>query len=166
MATKKYKCANCGSLVDVNEATVIASKRYCLSCAQTHQKEAQAYKDLIAFICDLFQIKAPSTLICTQLKRYKENEHYTYQGMQAALDYFFNLQGHSIEGSLGIGIIPYIYDEVKDFYQERKMIQAQSQGVDLGENANIRVINITQEPEQDYADFNLIDIGEIGGEDD
>lgn len=136
-----------------------------MECGRKRQADATAYKSLIAYICKLFQIKAPTTMICAQLKKFKDDEHYTYQGMKAALEYFFELQGNSVDGSRGIGIIPYIYDEVRDFYTERKIIQQSMKNTSLEKNDNVKLIHIVQEEDKDFSSFNLIDIEEIGGDD-
>ena len=48
---------------------------------------------------------------------YHANKGYTYSGMYKTLLYFYQVKGHPIEkANGGIGIIPYEYDDAKNYY--------------------------------------------------
>ncbi len=176
MATITVKCISCKNTKDKQECTQVGNRRYvCNECydsyiaeqsvkQQSQQREADAYKDLIAYICELFQIKAPTMVMVTQIKRFKENYNYTYQGMKATLNYFFELQGNSVEDSMGVGIIPYVYDETRAFYDVKKQSQEALSKIDSIDKVN--VITIQESDTYDFnTDDNLIDISLIGCDD-
>lgn len=74
------------------------------------------YRQLIAYICEKYNIKAPTGQILRQLKAFKEEFHYTHKGMELALRYFFDTEVNSIKEDTGVGIIPYVYDRAKNHY--------------------------------------------------
>lgn len=56
-------------------------------------------------------------LINTQATEYMQLYNYTWSGMTKCLQWFYFINHGSIEeGHGGIGIIPYIYDEVREYY--------------------------------------------------
>ena len=144
MADRKVKCPVCGKMND-KEDTVIKNKRYyCPACLEQQQKEADAYKNLIEYVCGLFNIAAPTFLMTAQIKRFKEEYGYTYQGMKATLEYFFEIEdGHSVEDSEGLGIIPYTYDKCKEFYAEKKRVKKSLEGNTLEDiRSNVKKIKV------------------------
>ena len=164
MADKKVKCPVCGKMNN-KEDTAIKNKRYyCPACLEQQQKEADAYKDLIEYVCGLFNIAAPSFLMTAQIKRFKEELGYTYGGMKATLKYFFEIEeGHSVEDSEGLGIIPYMYQKTAEFYAEKKEVKSNINKLELDKIFNSsRVINVTRHEEED--NIGLIDIESITDE--
>ena len=58
-------------------------------------------------------------LISTQAEEYILKYGYTWSGMTGCLHWFYDINhGDKEEGHGGIGIIPFIYDEVKNYYQD------------------------------------------------
>ena len=111
---RKVKCPECGTYNDKENTVYHNSKYYCKICFENKQKEAQDYKNLVAYICELYQIEAPTRWMLKQIKDYKEQFNFTYRGIKTTLHYFYEIQeGNSVEDSMGIGIVPFVYDEAK-----------------------------------------------------
>lgn len=170
----QVKCVHCKNQVDKENCTQLSTRRYvCNNCLEEYtllekqrQTEADAYKDLIDYICQLFSIKAPTLLIVSQIKRFKDEYGYTYQGMKATLEYFFELQHNSLENSSGVGIIPYVYDEVKKFYADKKALQKQIEKYDLNNpNVNVNNVTIKHYSENMYKDMAIIPLDDIEEDD-
>ena len=101
-----------------------------------------------------------------QIKDFKEQFNYTYKGMKTTLHYFYEIQeGNDVGDSMGIGIVPFVYDEAKKFYIDKKAVKDSVIGCDLEELQNKkRVINMRKayKPnENKYKDMALIDIEKL-----
>ena len=58
-------------------------------------------------------------MINRQATEYIKQYNYTWSGMTACLHWFYNINHGSIEeGHGGVGIIPFIYDQVKEYYEK------------------------------------------------
>lgn len=158
------KCRQCQKAIPAESVIRIGSFNYCEECGAQRHIEAESYRELIDYICRLFGLDAPSMLILSQIKRYKEEDGFTYQGMKACLEYFFELQGHDINHSKGVGIIPYIYEETKDFYAKKKRVKDQLQASKWDGTGHSNIVTI-QRVEPTPPVVELFDINEIGGDD-
>lgn len=128
-------------------------------------RESQDYKDLIAYICELYGIDAPTGWILKQIKDFKDQFHYTYKGMKTTLNFFYEIQeGHDAADSMGIGIIPFVYDEAKKFYIDKKAVKDSMTGLNLGNIvSNKKTINIKRSNANvnAYKDIAFIDIDKL-----
>lgn len=162
---RKVKCPECGTYNDKENTVYHNSKYYCKICFENKQKEAQDYKNLVAYICELYQIEAPTGWMLKQIKDYKEQFNFTYRGIKTTLHYFYEIQeGNSVEDSMGIGIVPFVYDEAKRFYIEKKVVKDSLKDCDLEEIGNRKKtihINREQKTKNKYKEMALIDIEKL-----
>ena len=163
---KKVKCPECGTYNDKENAVAYNSRYYCKVCFANRTRDAEDYKDLIAYICDLYCIEAPTGWMLKQIKDFKEQYKYTYKGMKSTLHYFYEiLEGNDTANSIGIGIIPFVYDEAKKFYVDKKAVKDSVLGCDLEDiENNKRVVHINRKDYQknnDYKRIALIDIEQL-----
>ena len=162
---RKLKCPECGTYNDKENTVYHNSKYYCKICFENKQKEAQDYKNLVAYICELYQIEAPTGWMLKQIKDYKEQFNFTYRGIKTTLHYFYEIQeGNSVEDSMGIGIVPFVYDEAKRFYIEKKAVKDSLKDCDLEEIGNRKKtihINREQKTKNKYKEMALIDIEKL-----
>lgn len=100
------------------------------------------------------------------VKIYKVSEDYikkygfTFEGMQKALEYYFDFLEHEVDGDC-IGIIPYYYDKAQSFYQECLEIEEANKNLNqnsLKDMYKVRKIKI--QPKSKGA--LMIDISKIG----
>ena len=88
-------------------------------------------QDLMDYIGDLYGSAANYQKISKQLKNYIDKDGYTYSGIAKCLHYFYEIQHHSIEDSNGgIGIVGFIYSDVKKYYYQLYQVQAKNAGKD------------------------------------
>lgn len=157
---RKVKCPECGTFNDKENAIESKGRYYCPICYENKQKEADDYKQLISYICTLYQIDVPTGWMLKQIKDFKEQFHYTYKGMKTTLNYFFEIEGNNPFDSLGVGIIPFVYDEAKKFYVDRFAVKNSVK--DLTQINKKKTININRQKENNiYKDIALIDIENI-----
>lgn len=128
MAAKKklapVKCLYCGKTFDRNleEFVQVNKVRYAHKlCYDQHQSHiTQEERDLQAlqnFIKKLFSTDTISPKVAKQIKDYHNDRNYTYSGIYKSLVYFYQIKGNSIEkANGGIGIVPYIYEDARNYY--------------------------------------------------
>ena len=86
--------------------------------------DAEARKALLDYIKAL-DPNANFILITSQIKRMMGEYDMTYGGIRYALWYSINVLGREYKG---IGIIPYVYDEAKRYWQWQQQMKEQVAG--------------------------------------
>lgn len=170
---KKVKCPICGTYND-KEITIYSDNRhYCKVCYENKKITAEDYKELIKYICELFDMEAPDGWILKQIKEYKEQFKYTYKGIKSTLYYFFEvLEGNTPDDGKGIGIVPFVYKEAKQFYIDKKAIKDNIKDCNIEQlQKDNDIIHINQKTKDEYNDgmdkrgkynYDLIDISQLG----
>lgn len=162
---RKLKCPECGTFNEKEEAIFHSGKYYCKICYENKKQSTEDYKNLIEYICTLFEIDAPNGWMLKQIKDFKDQFGYTYKGIKSTLYYFFDIQGNSINDCAGIGIVPFIYDEAKKFYIDKKSIKDNMCDCDVNLIQNtIQTIHIKRKDIKEtmnYKKINSIDITKL-----
>ena len=132
---------------DVNKEDVVRISNYNY---HPHCAEQKKEKDeLTDFICKLFGFKAPGPRIYAQIKKFVNDNGYTYKEIRLTLDYFFNVKKNDInKANQGIGIVPYVYDDAKEYYQKMAFKQhkiAEKIQKDMGKEKKTIVVKKTGE---------------------
>lgn len=157
---RKVKCPECGTYNDKENTVESNGRYYCPICYENKQKEADDYKQLMSYICRLYQIDAPTGWILKQVKDFKEQFHYSYKGMKTTLHYFYEIEHNDPADSLGIGIIPFVYEEAKKFYIDRLAVKNSAKN--LEQMKKKKIINVKRDSDYNkYKDLALIDIESI-----
>ena len=95
------------------------------------EKKIQENKDreeLYDYIMKLFNISFVDPKIQKQIKKYIEENNYTYSGIKKALVYFFEIKGNSVEkANGGIGIVPYVYTQAYNYYYSLWLAQQKNE---------------------------------------
>lgn len=121
MAKIIVKCPYCGEQFDRNSIpNVKIGRRYAhVDCKEKHdQNLTQEDKDeieLYEYIKVLYGKDYNYILIKKQIENFHK-KGYSYNGMRLSLKWFYEVQKHSIKESNGVGIIPYIFNEAKEYY--------------------------------------------------
>ena len=115
------KCPYCNNEVKEEDAIYnTKTKRYYHELCYNILLER---KQLVDYVCGLFNYKKPSVKIYQQMSNYYERG-VSYSDMLLALKYFYEIKKGDINKSQGgIGIIPYVLDEAKDFITLEKIEQ-------------------------------------------
>lgn len=124
-------CALCGKEIEGTKYKTHSRKRYHYECFAALQDKAeiaetitkasrssQEMNSLKAYICKVFKFERVPHLIEKQISDYTTKGDYTITGIEKTLCYFFEVLGNASEEQYGIGIVPYIYEEAKEFYQK------------------------------------------------
>lgn len=93
--------------------------------------------------------------------RYVEQYDFSYEGILNTLKYCFDIQEREIrEGTTGIGIVPYFYEEAQDYYKSIQAVITQLEKTPL----NYKVKHVLYTPKANKKTLHQINIDEIGGE--
>lgn len=112
----KVICQYCKEKGEKSEMVRIDEKNFHKECANYYSDK----KELIHTICEIFNLKRPGPVNEKLIKNYFE-QGYTYQGMTGALIYHYKiLNSDKSKGHERIGIIPYVYDEAKKYFETQR----------------------------------------------
>lgn len=104
-------------------------------------------RHLIGYILKLQGADKPNGLVLKQIKDLSE-QGYSYIGIESTLRYFHEIKENPIVGT-GIGIVPFVYDEAKEWYTSRakaKIHFNELQANGLDELTKKRIIKIKSKP--------------------
>ena len=149
---KRYK----GKTYHIKCYDVMIGKKYEEEIVQ----QADPLKELREFIVQLFEIERMTHLMEDQLVKYTREYGYTASGMLNALKYYFEICENELNDKVkGIGIIPFVYKEANEFFQNLKQREEEAKGKDFSDS--VKVKNIRIKPPENIPFFKLYDIDEI-----
>lgn len=149
------KCYLCDKNVPSADAVKAYGYNFHKHCAELYQDK----RELQDYICILFGYKKPGPRILQQIKKYVEEDGYTYREIKLTLQYFFEVRKNSIKkANGGIGIVPYVYEEAGNYYGGlRQIINKMSKEVSYKEC----FIDYQKIQERDKRKIDLIDMSSI-----
>lgn len=152
---RQVKCPYCEQKLDKDNAYEYKKKYYHVDCFNTWELEKVHRKELIEYICQLYNVSVPSGMILKQIKDFQEEYKYKLKGMELALKYFHETLGNRPQENGGIGIIPFVYEEAKNHYiKQQKISESLSNYID-------EEVTIYINPEQNKRKSKRIDISAI-----
>ena len=105
-----------------------AHKECSISEDEKKLQENKDREELCDYIMKLFNISFVDPKIQKQIKKYIEENNYTYSGIKKALVYFFEIKGNSVEkANGGIGIVPYVYTQAYNYYYSLWLAQQKNE---------------------------------------
>jgi hypothetical protein len=119
---RQVKCPYCEQKFDKEEAYEYKKKYYHPKCFEQWEQEKTHRQELIKYICELFRIDAPTGIILKQIKDFQEDYKYKLKGMELALRYFHETLGNRPQEGSGIGIVPFVYEDAKNYYIKQMKI--------------------------------------------
>lgn len=152
-------CKSCGAKISKEEKLIISSKPYCKECGEKLQKESEEYKKLVEIICEYYQIQCCTGLMFKQIKEYKTQFEYTYNGMIYTLWYIKEIEKKSFsEIKFGVAYIKYYYEKAKDYYEQQSKI---SQSVTEKPIENIKTVTLKPSTQNDKQKYFLFDMNSL-----
>ena len=155
------KCLFCEERFDrEKEPCVKIGRRYAhKKCAEQEDpklvNDEQEKEQFYQIVKSIFGPHYNFVLINKQAKEYIKQYHYTWSGMAACLHWFYNINHNNPDdGNGGIGIIPYIYEQVKEYYKQ--IYEAQKRNKTTSIKREVLNFNI-QSPRANWKPPQLID---------
>lgn len=146
------KCKYCGVQFDTNvEPYVMASaRRYAhKKCAEKFESEkTQEQKDeeqFYKYVKNLFNEDYNYIATKKMAERYIKENNYTYSGMLKSLIWFYEVKHNPKSKANGsIGIIPYIYNQAKNYYYSLYLAKLANEEKDIvAYRPKVKLIEIT-----------------------
>ena len=127
-------CFWCHKALDKTDENVIAmpelpNRWVHKGCAQIHP--ANDLEKLMIYIIQLYKLKdnyIPQRLM-KQITQYENDYEFTYSGMLKALKYWYEIKKHPIDTNFGVGIIPRVYAEAKQYYYSLYLAQLENEKI-------------------------------------
>jgi len=157
------KCPECQLQVDKENQEWVkhSSSTYHIKCHQQFEIRKQHRSELLEYICDLYKVPMANGFITKQIKEYETQYGYTLKGIQMSLYYFHSIQGNPTQSdemnqkykTRGIGIVPYIYDEARDYFIKMQQIQDSAENVNIVTEAEIVYMKPTKKKRANFIDI-------------
>lgn len=126
MAKKICKCVVCKLEFDRNSIQAVrhGANRYAHATCEPNNTDYVPFEgennpelqELKSYIAEL--LKEPNwAMITKQIKKYHDEDGYSYSGIQKSLEYFYKIKGNPIDkANNAIGIVPYCYQAAYNYY--------------------------------------------------
>lgn len=107
-------------------------KKYHMACYRkmqqdkfnvTYEKEVvkkEVKDELFDYIKNIFKVEEIDGLILKQIENFATEYKLDYKQIYDILFYFFSIKGNTTEGIRGIGIVPYVMSEAREFYKMKE----------------------------------------------
>ena len=158
------KCYYCGKTFDRDKIPFIKvnARRYAhTNCSQEDMDPEKRDRDnFYKMVKSIYGSEYNFQLINQQANSYIEQYNYTWSGMTGCLHWFYNINHGNLEDSHGgIGIIPFIYEDCRKYYQN--IYKAQERNKDIKEVRKPVFFNI-QSPRAWQRPPHLLDLDQEG----
>jgi len=138
--TRAVTCPHCKKKIDRNiEPFVEHNNRYYHEeCHNEVDAGSRDRRELLDYINELYKGKANFQLVSKQIKELIDEYGYTVKGIEMTLRYFYDIKGNSIKKSKGIGIVPFTYEEAREYFTKVSRISQSVQDKDLSKITKVQ----------------------------
>jgi hypothetical protein len=113
------KCyGECGGQYLAEELVKVGAANHCKPCADKKIKEQTDRDTLYKTIQKIYNIPYPNGQMLKQMKDFKEQRNYTYEGMTKTLCYAVKVLKMTLTVRGALAILPYHYDAAQIYYVE------------------------------------------------
>lgn len=117
----KRKCPICGQSGEEQDMIQVGRRFYhfgeCEAEKRKQEKEADDYKTLVQYLCNLCGVTEPNAIWLSIIKRYREDAKYTSIGIMLTVKHYYEYLHHPIKNETNLlGIVPYYYQEAKEAF--------------------------------------------------
>jgi hypothetical protein len=117
--SRLYKCyGDCNEKYIKEQLIKVGAQNFCIPCATKKQKETKDRETLYKTIQTIYKIPYPNGQMLRQIKQFKEDRNYTYEGMTKCLCYFVKVQKKQPFLNGGLSFLPYHYDSAVKYYED------------------------------------------------
>ena len=112
------KCSKCKKEFEEDQLEKVGKKHFCFDCYEEYYVPMVLdWNDLYDYIRDYWCVEQLSIGAITLLKKYQSEKQMSYYGMLNTYDYMVMSDVDlSQTETYGIGLIPYYYDEARNFF--------------------------------------------------
>ena len=114
-----YKCyGTCDVKYPKEELKKFKNQNYCEKCYDQKVIDTESYKTLLETISLVYSIPYPTGHMLRQIKNFKEDRNYSYEDQSIAILYAKNILKKDMLPKYGLGLVPYVVEDARRFYQE------------------------------------------------
>jgi molybdopterin converting factor small subunit len=157
---KLVKCPYCEKKLPKDEAVTHSKRYYHQNCFDEMQRNKEDRKELIEYICNLYNLDAPTGLILKQVKDFQETYNYKFKGIMLALQYFHDTLDNPVREGDGIGIVPYVYEDAKRHYITRVNVENSLENIE-GDFIKKKMIKVKSPELEHHKKLQAIDISSL-----
>lgn len=123
------KCPICGLKGEESEMSQVGNRWYhlgkCFQEKQLELKEAQDYKDLVMYLCNLCEVEQPMPAHLAYIKKLREDYKMKSRGIMLTVQYYYEKLNNPIKDKTNLlGIVIYKYEEARlDFIENLTIAQ-------------------------------------------
>lgn len=117
------KCPYCEQRFDRNEepAVLVGNRWYHSECLRRKELDTKYRKKIHEKVKNMCGSTYSSARINKQIKQFVE-DGMTIPGIYKSLQYWYDIKGNDpSQANGGIGIVPYIYEDMKKYFEQQKM---------------------------------------------
>lgn len=164
---RNVKCPKCSIYFDRDVVPYVHEKnRYwhkeCYDkTIQSVTQEELDLRELEGYILKLLKLDYMNARVKKQIKTMMETYNFTYTGILKSLMYFYEVKDNNVEkANGGIGIVPYVYEEAKQYFLTIYMAQKQNENKSVSAYVQPGRIIIIKPPQKErkYKIINFDDI--------
>lgn len=161
------KCLYCGGVIDIaHEDWAMVRNRYVhkLCYEKNYTEDEKFVSEIYRYLKEDVGISYDYRQCENQRRRFVEKIGYTNEGILNALKYFYGVKKESPQKSGNrIGIVPYVYDDAKVYYEELEKKQRKIKEDIQKQMKEEKIVIHVYTPEKE-TDKGFIDLDSIGGD--
>lgn len=148
MAERLLKCyGDCEGKYPKEQLVKFGGQNHCISCATKKEKDGTDRDALYKTIQTVYKIPFPNGQMLRQIKMFKEERNYTYEGMTKTLCYFIKVQKKEPFLNGGLSFLPYHYDNAIKYYNDLE--ERRRNITDIDNKAKVLIIKQKKQSKQD-----------------
>jgi hypothetical protein len=125
--------------------------KYCKECYNEVHNERTEMKKLEASICRIFRITTVGPMIKSQIKNQNQSG-ISLKNIRLTLEYFFEIRNNNPLGGKGIGIVPYVHEEMKSYYRTLSARRKENE-VEIKQMEGRKITKIRMKPPERKFDY-------------
>lgn len=141
---KTPKCKHCGEWVDksLNDHVHNNKGYFHNACHEIASVDGQHYKELIEYICNSFNMKAPAPIILAQIKHFKEKKGMKYKGMEMTIRFLLEVEQFAFLEiyASGIQMVEWYYNKARAYYTDQHNAINSFKGVVIDNKPEVLVL--------------------------
>ena len=117
-------------------------------CNEIHPKDDK--EALTLYIIKIYKLKDDYIIprYMLQISQYEKEYNFTYSGMLKALKYWYEIKHNPVDLSRGVGIIPYVYKDAREYYYNLWLADQENQKKDLSSYIPKDIVVVIPSPER------------------
>lgn len=116
------RCTYCKEYIDLTEDEYVKVTENLYAHKECFDKEQARPKSdreqLEIYIANLFGLDFCTPYMIRQLNSFETDRGYTASGILKTLVYFYDVKANPVPDRPSVGIIPYLYEEAKEYYKK------------------------------------------------